>query len=101
MAGFEVTSFRLIRQPGSEQLVRERRHDVYPPTTQIWRVGRGPAAPAGYKPPPGDTHGEYRADEFVVLSMGPATQGPEELERREGRSGSGGWTAREHMPQVP
>jgi vancomycin resistance protein YoaR len=101
VAGFEVTSFRLIRAPGSETLVRERRHDVYPPTTQIWRVGRGPAAPPGYKPPPPDSHGEYSADEYLILSMGPSTQGPQEVLRHAGRSGAPGWTAREGMPQVP
>jgi vancomycin resistance protein YoaR len=101
VAGFEVTSFRLIREPGSERLVRERRRDAYPPTTQIWHVGRGPAPKPGYQPPAGDSHGEYRADEYLVLSMGPSTQGVQELERREGRSGAGGWTAREGMPQAP
>jgi vancomycin resistance protein YoaR len=99
VAGFDVTSFRLIREPGSERVVRERRHDVYPPTTQIWHVGRGPAPKPGYKPPAGDTHGEYRADEFLVLSMGPGSEGAQEQERREGRSGAAGWTEREGMPQ--
>jgi vancomycin resistance protein YoaR len=98
--GFEVTSFRLVRDPSSEQVVRERRHDLYPPTTQIWRVGKGTPAAAGYKPPPGDTHPEYRADEYLILSMGPSTQGLEETLRREGRSGAPGWTATEGMPQV-
>lgn len=101
VAGFEVTSFRLIRAPGSERWVRERRHDVYPPTTQIWHVGRGPAPKPGYQPPSGDTHGEYRADEYLVLTMGPSTQGAQEIERREGRSGAAGWTAREGMAQPP
>jgi vancomycin resistance protein YoaR len=100
--GFEVTSFRLIREPGSERLVRERRHDLYPPTTQIWRLGRGPRAPAGYLPPAGDSHGEYRADEYLILSTSSAAQGaPEETLRREGRSGYPGWTAKEGMPQAP
>jgi hypothetical protein len=98
--GFEVTSFRLVRDPVREQLVRERRHDLYPPTTQIWRVGKGAPAPAGYKPPEGDTHPEYRADEYLILSMGPSTQGLTETLRREGRSGAPGWTAKEGMPQV-
>lgn len=98
--GFEVTSFRVVREPASEQLVRERRHDLYPPTTQIWRVGKGAAAPTGYKPPEGDQHPEYRADEYLILSMGPSTQGLEETVRREGRSGVPGWTAKEGMPQA-
>jgi vancomycin resistance protein YoaR len=98
--GFEVTSFRVVRDAESEQVQRERRHDLYPPTTQIWRVGKGPAAAAGYKPPEGDQHPEYRADEYLILSMGPSTQGLEETLRREGRSGVAGWTAKEGMPQV-
>ncbi|HEX6246136.1 MAG TPA: VanW family protein, partial [Polyangiales bacterium] len=98
--GFEVTSFRLIRDPATEELVRERRHDLYPPTTQIWRVGKGGPAPAGYKPPDGDTHPEYRTDEYLILSMGPSTPGLTETLRREGRSGAPGWTAKEGMPQV-
>jgi vancomycin resistance protein YoaR len=100
VAGFDVTSFRLIREPDSQRWVRERRHDVYPPTTQIWHVGRGPAPKPGYQAPAGDKHGEYRADEYLVLRMGPSSQGVEELERRQGRSGGGGWTAREGMPQA-
>jgi hypothetical protein len=98
--GFEVTSFRVVRDAASEQVVRERRHDLYPPTTQIWRVGKGAAAPTGYKPPEGDQHPEYRADEYLILSMGPSTAGLEETLRREGRSGALGWTAKEGWPQV-
>ncbi len=98
--GFEVTSFRLVRDPANESTTRERRHDLYPPTTQIWRVGKGKPAPAGYTPPAGDQHHEYRADEYLILTMGPSTQGLEETLRREGKSGVPGWTEAAGMPQV-
>jgi vancomycin resistance protein YoaR len=98
--GFEATSFRLLRDPEHEVVLRERRHDLYPPTTQIWRVGKGKPAPAGYLPPAGDQHNEYRADEYLILTMGPSTQGIEETVRREGKSGVPGWTEKEGMPQA-
>jgi vancomycin resistance protein YoaR len=98
--GFEVTSFRVVRNPEAELVTRERRHDLYPPTTQIWRVGKGKPAPAGYTPPAGDQHNEYRADEYLILTMGPSTQGIEETLRREGKSGVPGWTASAGMPQI-
>ena len=101
VAGFEVTSFRLVREPSSERVQRERSHDLYPPTTQIWRVGKGAAPATGYVPPAGDAHSEYRADEYLILTMGPSTQGLEETVRREGRTGYPGWTAKEGMPQAP
>jgi len=100
VAGFEVTSFRLVREPSSERVVRERSHDLYPPTTQIWRVGKGAAPATGYVAPSGDPHSEYRADEYLILTMGPATQGLQETVRREGRTGYPGWTAKEGMPQA-
>jgi vancomycin resistance protein YoaR len=98
--GFEVSSFRVVRNPDSEMVTRERRHDLYPPTTQIWRIGKGKPAPAGYTPPAGDQHNEYRADEYLILTMGPSTQGIEETLRREGKSGIPGWTASAGMPQI-
>ena len=101
VAGFEVTSFRLIGEPDSDHAVRERRRDVYPPTTQIWRRGRGPAARAGYVPPAGDSHGEYRAEEDLILTMGPSTQGLEEKLQRERQNGYAGWTAKQGLPPAP
>ena len=98
--GFEATSFRVVRDPRSELLTRERRHDLYPPTSQIWRIGKGKPAPASYVAPAGDAHSEYRVDEYLILTMGPSTQGIEETLRREGKSGVPGWTASEGMPQV-
>ena len=37
--GFKLTRYRILRQ--GDQAVRERWTDVYPPTTQIVRVGTG------------------------------------------------------------
>jgi vancomycin resistance protein YoaR len=98
--GFEATSFRVVRDPAHEIVTRERRHDLYPPTTQIWRVGKGKPAAKGFVAPTGDQHNEYRADEYLILTMGPSTQGIEETTRREGKSGVPGWTKSEGMPQV-
>jgi len=56
VAGFKVTSFRITREPETQMLTRERSENTYPATTQIWRVGTGPAAPAGPAGrPPGRT----------------------------------------------
>jgi len=100
VAGFEVTSFRLIRDLTTGRIVRERRHEVYPPTQQIWRIGRGNPLPPGEKLPPHDQHGEYTADEYLHLTYHPDTQRLEEVKRVEGRSGTPGWTSREGMPQA-
>lgn len=99
--GFKVSSFRLIRSPDGKEISRERSDDNYPPTTQIWRVGTGPSAPEGYVPPMGDTHREYQADEYLILTMAPGVTGVQETVRREGKTGVLGWTAREGMPQAP
>jgi vancomycin resistance protein YoaR len=96
--GFDVTSFRVIRDVASGRIVRERRKDSYPPTQQVWRVGRGNPPSPGYKPPPHDTRGEYTADAYLILSHS-ADKGVTEERRTEGRSGVLGWTAREGMPQ--
>jgi len=101
VAGFKVTSFRLVRAPETQEISRERREDSYPATTQIWRVGSGPAATSGYVAPQGDKHSEYQADEYLVLTMGPGIEGLQETVRREGKTGVLGWTAREGMPQAP
>jgi hypothetical protein len=95
-----VTSFRLVRDVKAQKLVRERRSDNYPPTTQIWRVGKGAAAPAGYVPPPNDDHPEYRADEYLILTQRPGAENAEETLKREGKTGFPGWTEVAGMPQV-
>jgi vancomycin resistance protein YoaR len=95
--GFRLHRYRIIRQ-GSHTL-RERWRDIYPPTTQVIRVGTGP--------PNLDVRGsdvrvpEYLADELLVLTQKRPEGGrPAEFaENREaGRFGEEGWTARAGMP---
>ncbi len=97
--GFRVTRFRVIRDPRTNQALRQRMaQDTYPPTAQIWRRGTGPAAAEGSAPPAGDSHGEYRADEYTVMTQGEGVEGTAEVHRG-GRTGTPGWTEREGMPQ--
>jgi vancomycin resistance protein YoaR len=100
VAGFRVTSFRTIRDVHTHKIVRERRSDSYPATTQIWRVGKGGTAPAGFVAPPGDEHPEYRADEYLILTQHPGAENAEETVKREGKTGFPGWTEVAGMPQV-
>ena len=95
--GFTITRWRVFEDPTGRALRRQAFEDQYPPTTQVWRVGTGGRTPDGYEPPPGDTHGEYRADEFTIM-----TQRADEIEttRRAGRTGAPGWTTRANMPGV-
>jgi len=99
--GFKLTSFRIVRDRNTLRAVRERRTDSYPPTSQIWRVGSGGAAPEGYVAPPNDAHTEYRTDEYLILTKHPGVEGVVETVKRDGRTGVPGWTEREGMPQAP
>ncbi len=99
--GFKLTSFRIVRDAHTGRAVRERRTDSYPPTSQIWRVGSGGAAPADYVAPANDAHTEYRTDEYLILTKAPGTDGVAETVKRDGRTGVPGWTEREGMPQAP
>jgi vancomycin resistance protein YoaR len=96
--GFEVTNFRIVRDLETNQAVRTRYRDTYPPTTQIWRVGSGGQPPADYEPPEGDTHGEYTADGYLEVTQGEGVRGTQTI-RRAGRSGTYGWTERLGFPQ--
>lgn len=96
--GFRVTRWRIVRDVARNQAVRTRSEDVYPPTTQIWRVGTGGQAPEGYVPPEGDTHGEYTADEYLSVIQGVGVEGTQ-IVRRAGRSGMPGWTERMGYPR--
>ncbi|HEY8432378.1 MAG TPA: VanW family protein [Sandaracinaceae bacterium] len=96
--GFRITRWRIVRDVARNQAVRTRSEDVYPPTTQIWRVGTGGQAPEGYVPPEGDTHGEYTADEYLSVVQGVGVEGTQ-IVRRAGRSGTPGWTQRMGYPQ--
>jgi vancomycin resistance protein YoaR len=104
--GFKVTRWRVVRD--GPFAVREHHQDYYPPTVQIWRVGKGPEDPkfAAHD----DEHPEYIADEFLSIAQGPdvakkarAASGGEAgpargdmVESRvPGRTGTYGWTVRE------
>ncbi len=97
MPGFRLTRFRVVRDLQTQQARRERTRDVYPPTTQIWRVGTGGPAPADYVPPPGDNHPEYRADQLLELVQGPGLEGMQEF-ATPGWTGVPGWTRTAGMP---
>ena len=109
VAGFKVRRYRIVRD--GPHAVRERWDDVYPPTTQIVRVGAGEPSkdkPAGAD----DAHPEYLADELLVTTQGPderdqsdeasASPAPRDetmVESREpGRFGKAGWTEQAGMP---
>ena len=106
VAGFKVRRYRIVRD--GPNAVRERWDDVYPPTTQIVRVGAGD--PSHDKPNVADdVHPEYLADELLVTTQGPDEKDQSEdgasnkdeamLESREpGRFGKPGWTEQAGMP---
>ncbi|HEV8548211.1 MAG TPA: VanW family protein [Polyangiaceae bacterium] len=109
VAGFKLRRYRIVRD--GTHAVRERWDDMYPPTTQIIRVGAGD--PTKDKPSVADdVHPEYLADELLVTTQGPdehdqsddpgAGSGSNDdsmLETREpGRFGKAGWTEQAGMP---
>ncbi len=113
VAGFKVRRYRIVRE--GTHAVRERWDDVYPPTTQIVRVGAAEEGKAK-KSATDDAHPEYLADELLVTTQGPdnrdgadeggaattAEDGPRDdsmWESREpGRFGKPGWTEAFGMP---
>lgn len=97
--GFRITRWRIVRDVATNQAVRTHWEDVYPPTTQIWRVGAGGQPAADFVAPEGDTHAEYTADEYLSVIQGVGVEGTQII-RRAGRSGSPGWTARMGYPQA-
>lgn len=106
VAGFKLRRYRIVRE--GPNAVRERWDDVYPPTTQIVRVGAGDASHD--KPNvKDDAHPEYLADELLVTTQGPdekdqaddgaSTKDEAMLETRDpGRFGKPGWTEQAGMP---
>ena len=101
--GFKITRYRLLRDGAFA--VRERMTDVYPATTQVWRVGTGDPDPKFE--PKDDEHPEYVADDYLAISQGPhiivpktglpSTEGGGAMveSRVAGRYGTHGWTERE------
>ena len=92
--GFRVSRWRVVRNVAINQATRQRSEDEYPPTDQIWRVGTGGPATAGFVAPTGDDHPEYTADEYLAATQGPGIEGTQEA-KRAGRTGAYGWTVRE------
>jgi vancomycin resistance protein YoaR len=96
--GFKVRMYRIVREgPHAE---REVWNALYPPTTQIIRVGTGTESSKAVHD---DPHGEYTADELLIITLnrpdGADADAPEQTERREpGRYGTPGWTAEAGMP---
>jgi vancomycin resistance protein YoaR len=102
--GFKVTRYRILRD--GSFAVREHNTDVYPPTSQIWKVGTG--EDVKHETSGGDEHPEYVADEYLTISQGPhvvdphqhkdpdaPASGPMVETRIAGRYGTHGWTVRE------
>jgi vancomycin resistance protein YoaR len=94
--GFKITRLRVVHDERTRVAVRERATDTYPPTAQIWRVGKGPEPGPDFQPPKNDAHPEYVADEFMSATQGPHTDGIQ-VDATPGRTGSYGWTERERM----
>ncbi|HEX4338070.1 MAG TPA: VanW family protein [Polyangiaceae bacterium] len=100
--GFKLTRYRILRD--GENAVREKWNDVYPPTTQIVRVGTG-TMPKGSVLVADDAHPEYVADELLVMTQGPDVP-PSSKEhddrvtedREPGRFGDAAWMEKAGMP---
>jgi vancomycin resistance protein YoaR len=97
--GFKLRRYRIVRD--GEHAVRDRWDDVYPPTSQIIRVGTGDSGEAPLKVKD-DSHPEYLADELLVMTQGADADeegGSNLAENREpGRFGENGWTEAAGMP---
>jgi vancomycin resistance protein YoaR len=70
---------------------RVERDAIYLPIPRVVKVGTGGAGGAPLK---ADVRPELLVDEHLQLTMRPGFELPEETARREGRTGTPGWTAR-------
>lgn len=103
--GFRVQKHRILRD--GPFAVRERTMDVYPPTTQIIRVGTGDMA-RDEVDVQDDPHPEYTADEYLMITQGPGILsrgvdrdvpgGPMVENRTPGKTGKAGWTEEAGFP---
>jgi vancomycin resistance protein YoaR len=101
--GFKLRRYRIVRE--GVHAKRERWDDVYPPTSQIVRVGMADL-PKDKVKVEDDRHPEYLADELLVVTQGAddAEDGGGERQsvmresREAGRFGDKGWTEAAGMP---
>ena len=99
--GFKLRRYRIVRD--GTRATRDRWDDVYPPTTQIIRVGSGIETESSGDPATriDDPHPEYLADELLTMTEGADDDegGTSLSESREpGRFGVSGWTRAAGMP---
>ncbi|MCU0692422.1 MAG: VanW family protein [Polyangiaceae bacterium] len=103
--GFRVKRYRIVRD--GPFATREVSFDVYPPTTQIVRVGIGDM-PRDSVDAVDDNHPEYVADEYLIVTQGPGIRtksanqdepgGPTVEQRTPGKTGEPGWTEKAGFP---
>ncbi len=95
--GFKATVYRIVRE--GSYAIRTKRFNIYPPTTQIVRVGTGPSDVKGRATD--DNSPEYRADEYLVMTQEPGRRDSDRamIELREpGKTGQNGWQQDMGMP---
>lgn len=88
--GLRLHRYRILRS--GDHALRERFDDVYPPTTQIVRVGIGKDGPSAALEEAGATHPEYIADELLVMTHQPDARPPFIVSQTPGRFARAGWT---------
>jgi vancomycin resistance protein YoaR len=100
--GFKLTRYRILRD--GDDARRQKWLDVYPPTTQIVRVGTG-SMPKGSVLAEDDPHAPYAADELLVMTQGPDVpvsskehQDRVSEDREPGRFGDASWMEKAGMP---
>jgi len=100
--GFKLHRYRIVRD--GPYAVRERWNDVYPPTTQIIKVGTGDM-PRDSVNVRGDQHPEYAADELLTVTQGLDVDekdtrpgGATQEWREHGKYGEAGWQEKAGMP---
>jgi vancomycin resistance protein YoaR len=97
--GFKLRRYRIVREGAHAS--RQRWDDVYPPTSQIIRVGAG-EVPRDSAKIEDDKHPEYLADELLVMTQGAdpdnETDALQWETREPGKTGVAGWTEAAGMP---
>jgi vancomycin resistance protein YoaR len=88
--GLKLHRYRILRS--GEHALRERVNDVYPPTTQIVRVGIGKDLSSESAMEPGSTQPEYVADELLVMTHQPDASPAFVVSQTPGRFAHAGWT---------